>query len=80
MIKDHSKPKSKQISDFNETKFGSRVISVMNKSRVITLPKVALNNLCRINDSCRLDVTLVQDGKQKFIKLTPSQCDTGDSK
>lgn len=75
-----TKPKPKQDSNFSETKFGSRAISEMNKSRVITLPKVALSNLCGSNDPCRLDVTLVQKGKQKFIKLTLSQCEIGDTK
>ena len=64
-----TKLQSNSDSEFIETKFESRAVSKMNKSRVITLPKVALSNLCGSNDPCRLDVTLVQKGKQKFIKL-----------
>ena len=67
----NNKNKSKTDSPFIETKFGSRAVSEMNHSRVLALPKVALNNMCDSGPPKRMDVTLVQKGDESFLKLSP---------
>ncbi|AJW71037.1 hypothetical protein [Nitrosopumilus adriaticus] len=63
-----------KVSEFIETKFGSRAVSDMNKSRVIALPKVALSNMCDNSEPTRLEVSLVQKQGEQFIKLSPCTC------
>ena len=50
--------------------FGIRKVSTQNFSKIVTIPKIALRNF-RGQEAKRLHVRLVQDEKEKFIKLTP---------
>ena len=50
------------------TDFGNRRVSFQNFSRIVTLNKTALKN-CGIADY--VNVKLVQDSEEKYIKLTP---------
>jgi hypothetical protein len=49
--------------------FGNRKVSQQNFSKIVALPKMALTN-CGIES--QVNVKLVQTGKEKFIKLSPS--------
>jgi len=54
------------------TKYGQRKINVQNMSRTVVLPKGALSNCgCNLDDEITVDVELVQNGDQKFIRLIP---------
>lgn len=50
--------------------FGTRAISDQNFSKVVALPKVALQNL---GDITHLNVQLVQQDGEKYLKLSPVQ-------
>jgi len=50
--------------------FGTRKISNQNFSKMIALPKTALAN-CSPNEIARVNVKLVQDNGEKYLKLTP---------
>ncbi|SHO47078.1 hypothetical protein NSIN_30341 [Nitrosotalea sinensis] len=50
--------------------FGTRKISNQNFSKMIALPKTALAN-CSPNEIAQVNVKLVQDKGEKYIKLTP---------
>ena len=52
------------------TDFGTRQISQQNFSRIVALPKMALQN-CGLDTSNQVNVKLVQDNGKKFLKLTP---------
>lgn len=52
------------------TDFGTRKISNQNFSKMVALPKTALMN-CGNNDTTEVDVKLVQQNGERFIKLTP---------
>jgi len=55
-----------------ETDFGNRQLNKQNFSRTVVLPKTALKNCgCNPDDDCEVNVTLVQDGDEKFLKITP---------
>ena len=55
-----------------ETDFGNRRLNKQNFSRTVVLPKTALKNCgCNPDDDCEVNVTLVQDGDEKFLKITP---------
>lgn len=54
-----------------ETSFGERKVSHINQSRMIALPKMALQNACGTSDNVTMTVTYVQKGKEKFLKLVP---------
>ena len=69
--------KSKEESEFIETDFGDRKVSHINQSRMIALPKMALQNACGTSDGLSMSISLVQNGKEKFLKLTPI-CNTID--
>ena len=69
--------KSKEESEFIETDFGDRKVSHINQSRMIALPKMALQNACGTSDGLTMSVSLVQKGDEKFLKLTPI-CNTID--
>ena len=71
------KSKPKEESEFIETDFGDRKVSHINQSRMIALPKMALQNTCGTSDGLTMSVSLVQKGDEKFLKLTPI-CDTID--
>jgi len=49
--------------------FGNRKVSQQNFSKIVALPKMALTN-CGITS--HVNVKLVQTGKEKFLKLSPS--------
>jgi len=65
-----SKPKE-ESNDFFETDFGDRKVSHINQSRMIAIPKMALQNACGTTDGLSMNVSMVQNGKEKFLKLTP---------
>ncbi len=69
--------KSKEESEFIETEFGDRKVSHINQSRMIAIPKMALQNACGTSDGLSMSISLVQNGKEKFLKLTPI-CNTID--
>jgi len=53
--------------------FGERQLNKQNKSRTVVLPKTALKN-CGFDleeDDSRVNVSLVQHGDEKFIKISP---------
>ena len=57
--------------EFFETDFGDRKVSHVNQSRMIAIPKMALENLCNSTDGLTMAVSLVQNAKEKFLKLVP---------
>lgn len=63
--------KPKEESEFIETEFGNRKVSHINQSRMIALPKMALQNACGTTDDLTMTISLVQRGKEKFLKLVP---------
>jgi len=65
------KSKPKEESEFIETEFGNRKVSHINQSRMIALPKMALQNACGTTDGLTMTISLVQKGKEKFLKLVP---------
>ena len=71
------KSKPKEESEFIETEFGDRKVSHINQSRMIAIPKMALQNACGTSDGLSMSISLVQNGKEKFLKLTPI-CNTID--
>ena len=62
---------TKEESEFFETAFGDRKVSHVNQSRMIAIPKLALKNLCDSTDGLTMAISLVQKGKDKFLKLVP---------
>jgi len=52
------------------TDFGERKITGQNFSKVVSLPKTALANLGR---SSTVNVELVQENGEKFLKLSPKK-------
>lgn len=67
-----SKKQTKKNADSNlpmVTDFGNRTISSQNFSKIVALPKTALIN-CGI-ESKMVNVKLVQQDGEKFLKLTP---------
>lgn len=63
--------KPNKVSEFIETEFGDRKVSHINQSRMIALPKMALQNACGTTDDLTMTISLVQRGKEKFLKLVP---------
>ena len=53
--------------------FGDRQLNRQNKSRTVVLPKTALRNggFDLEEDHSRVNVSLVQHGDEKFIKISP---------
>ena len=67
-----SKKQTKKNADSNlpmVTDFGNRTISSQNFSKIVALPKTALIN-CGI-ESKMVNVKLVRQDGEKFLKLTP---------
>ena len=64
-----SKPKTRP-SEPIETDFGQRQVSHQNFSRIVALPKIALQN-CGIKS--QVTVTLVQQNGEKFLKISPAK-------
>ena len=54
-----------------ETDFGERKVSHINQSRMIAIPKMALQNACGTTDGLSMNVSMVQDDGEKYLKLTP---------
>jgi len=52
------------------TDFGTRAINKQNLSRTVVLPKIALKN-CSDDVFKRVNVQLVQEKDEKYLKLTP---------
>ena len=71
------KSKPDEDSEFIETEFGTRKVSHINQSRMVAIPKLALQNVCGTTDNLTVKVSLVQKGKEKFLKLVPI-CNTID--
>ena len=71
------KSKPKQVSEFFETDYGPRKVSHINQSRMIAIPKMALKNVCGTADHLTVNVSMVQKGTEKFLKLVPI-CKVGD--
>ena len=62
------------------TEYGTRKISNCNFSKLVALPKNALLN-CGGEDLKQVDVKLVQDKGERYIKLTPlSEKEKGEEK
>jgi hypothetical protein len=76
-VKSLRKSKPKEESEIFETDFGDRKVSHINQSRMIALPKMALQNACGTTDGLTMSISLVQKGKEKFLKLVPI-CNTID--
>lgn len=71
MKEKHTTKKPEKVSEFLETDFGNRKISHINQSRMIALPKVALENACGGTDDLTVNVRLVQNGTESYLKLVP---------
>lgn len=64
---------AKKIADSNSpmvTDFGNRTISSQNFSKIVALPKTALTN-CGSEETTKVNVKLVLDNGERYIKLTP---------
>jgi len=57
------------------TDFGIRQVSHQNFSRIVALPKLALQN-CGIDS--QVSVKLIQQNGEKFLKLSPTENKGGD--
>ncbi len=69
---DCSKTTTKQNQNHNDivvTAFGKRAIVNQNFSKLIALPKTALENLGK--DIKQVSVELVQENSSKYIRLVP---------
>ena len=54
------------------TDFGNRQLNRQNFSRTVVLPKIALKNCgCDVDEDCKVNISLVQDGDEAFIKILP---------
>ncbi len=59
------------------TDFGNRQLNKQNFSRTVVLPKTALKNCgCNPDDDCKVNVSLVQSGDERFIKVVPIRTGT----
>jgi len=68
MNEKHSQ-KTRKANTSMITDFGLRKISNQNYSKIIAIPKQALEN-CQPNAD-RVNIKLVQESKERYIKLTP---------
>jgi hypothetical protein len=64
----HTKKDPNSNSERMVADFGNRRVSQQNFSKIVALPKIALDN-CGITS--HVNVKLVQSKDEKFIKLTP---------
>ncbi len=63
----HEKGQSEVITDF-----GERKINTQNFSKTVVLPKTALANCgCNLDEDLKVNVQLVQNNGERFIKLVP---------
>jgi len=52
--------------------FGERKVNTQNFSKTVVLPKTALTGCgCNLEDNLKVNVQLVQQDGEKFIKLIP---------
>lgn len=65
-----TRKQSKTSKNAMTTDFGERKITGQNFSKVVSLPKTALANLGRTST---VNVELVQENGEKFLKLSPSR-------
>ena len=65
-----TKNNSKTSQNAMTTNFGERKIVGQNFSKMVSLPKTALENL---EHSTTMKVELVQEKGEKFLKLSPSK-------
>lgn len=75
------KTTNKQNQKHNDTAvtaFGKRAIVNQNFSKLIALPKIALENLGK--NITEVNVELVQENGSKYIKLVPIQTSGGETK
>lgn len=70
----NEKNKPNSNSETMVTDFGIRAISNQNFSKVVALPKTALENC---GNPTQLNVKLVQENGIKFLKLTPTESKDG---
>ena len=75
MTKQKNRTSKDSISEPVITDFGTRKISRQNFSKIVALPKTALDN-CGITS--HVNVKLVQWEDEKFIQLTPINEKGGD--
>jgi len=68
MSEKHSQ-KTRKTNTSMITDFGIRKISNQNFSKIIAIPKQALEN-CQPNAD-RVNIKLVQESKERYLKLTP---------
>jgi len=73
-----AKSKTPTSSSPMVTDFGNRAISSQNFSKIVALPKTALIN-CGVQ-STMVNVKLVQQDGEKFLKLTPVSKEKGEEK
>ena len=66
-----STKKQTKVNTSTSTDFGDRRIVGQNFSKMVSLPKTALNNLD--TKATNLKVELVQENGEKFIKLSPAK-------
>lgn len=66
-VKNHAQNGNKPMV----TDFGTRTIHNQNFSKMVALPKTALENLG--NNITEVDVSLVQENGTKYIKLVPTK-------
>ena len=61
--------------------FGDRQLNRQNKSRTVVLPKTALRNagFDLDDDKTRVNISLVENDDEKFIKISPVSEDEEDS-
>jgi len=69
-------PPKTRPSEQIETDFGQRQVSHQNFSRIVALPKIALQN-CGIKS--QVSVTLVQQNGEKFLKISPAKTKGGEN-
>jgi len=72
------KPQAKTLQNHVpvETDFGIRQVSHQNFSRIVALPKLALQN-CGIDS--QVSVKLIQQDGEKFLKLSPTENKGGEN-
>ncbi len=52
--------------------FGERKVNSQNFSKTVVLPKQALKNCgCDLDKDVKVNISLVQKGDEKFIKISP---------
>ncbi len=62
--------KSIEKSNSIEIEYGTRIISDRNSSKIIAIPKIALQNLSNAKFR-KLSIKLVFENGEKFIKMVP---------